>query len=81
MKTETNEVLRVDGMTCESCVRHVTAALVRLEGVGNVRVDLRGGTVQFTTDGTTPLREVCEALEAEGYAAHVFAPTPVIVGP
>ncbi|HBB24260.1 MAG TPA: copper-binding protein, partial [Pseudomonas sp.] len=39
--------LRVTGMSCGGCVRHVTAALQALEGVERVEVDLAGGLVRI----------------------------------
>jgi copper chaperone len=39
---ETTE-LKVDGMTCGSCVASVAKALKRVPGVQDVEVDLRGG--------------------------------------
>ena len=37
--------LAVSGVTCSSCVKHVTSALKQLDGVEDVSVDLATGTV------------------------------------
>lgn len=38
--------LSVQGMTCGSCVKHVTKAIESLGGVESVHVDLQSGRVQ-----------------------------------
>ena len=40
--------LNVSGMTCGSCVKHVTNALKTLDGVGDVSVDLATGRLKLT---------------------------------
>ena len=60
--------LKVDGMSCASCVASVTRALQRVPGVGTVDVDLARGVARVDGDvGTTPA--MLSALEAAGYAA------------
>ena len=62
---------RVSGMTCEHCVRAVTAELNGLAGVTGVTVDLvPGGTSGVTVSSEAPLdgQDVAAALdEAGGY--------------
>lgn len=62
---------RVSGMTCEHCVRAVTAELTDLAGVTGVTVDLvPGGTSAVTVSSEAPLtgQDVGAALdEAGGY--------------
>jgi copper chaperone len=38
-------VLRVEGMSCDHCVKTITKAAGDLPGVKNVAVDVKGGTV------------------------------------
>jgi copper chaperone len=58
--------LSVQGMTCGSCVKHVTKAIESLNGVVSVHVDLQSGRVQVgrTTDQSDDL---IHALDEEGY--------------
>jgi copper chaperone len=58
--------LSVQGMTCGSCVKHVTKAIESLNGVESVHVDLQSGRVQVgrTTDQSDDL---IHALDEEGY--------------
>ena len=68
--TTTREItLEVSGMTCGSCVRHVTEALAALDGVAQVDVRLEDGTVRVRDDGHTPIEALTGALEDAGYPA------------
>lgn len=60
----------VEGMTCGSCVRHVRAALGALEGVEQVDVQLKDGSVRVRHDAAAaPIEELIEALRSAGYGA------------
>jgi copper chaperone len=69
VKTEMETtVLKVDGMSCEHCVKAVTNAAGGLVGVSNVSVDLAGGTVSFAYDpAVTPLAQIKAEIEDQGY--------------
>lgn len=58
---------RVEGMTCEHCVRAVTTELVILPGVQSVDVDLESGAVTVTSDGPLDESAVREAVDEAGY--------------
>ncbi|WP_353431427.1 heavy metal-associated domain-containing protein [Polynucleobacter sp. MWH-UH23A] len=63
--------LKVTGMTCGSCVKHVEKALRAVTGVQTVVVDLSTGTASVTGDlpgGASPL---LAALEADGYPSTI----------
>lgn len=63
--------LKVEGMTCPSCIRHVNAALRGVAGVREVEVKLREGTVVVQHAlglGATPM---IAALAEAGYPAGV----------
>ena len=62
--------LKIDGMSCGSCIASVTRALQRVPGVGAVEVDLPRGVAQVTAaDGTAKLPAMVDALAAAGYVA------------
>ena len=63
----TTATYRVDGMTCDHCVRAVTTELVMVPGVRSVDVDLAQGTVTVTSDGPIDLDDVREAVDEAGY--------------
>lgn len=65
--------LNVQGMTCGSCVKHVTAALDKLPGVTGVEVDLSAGRVRV--NGSPDTAAFIAALDDAGYPAQpVTAP-------
>ncbi len=59
--------LKVTGMSCGGCIRHVTAALQALEGV---EVDLAGGLVRI--DGSADDANLIAALAEAGYPAETL---------
>ncbi len=61
----------VEGMTCGACAAHVARALERLEGVGDVSVNLASATAGFTTDGGVSADEIVKAVEDAGYRVPV----------
>ncbi len=61
--------LAVEGMTCGSCVSHVTRALKELDGVEQVTVELRAGKVRVAHAASTGLESLVAALEEAGYPA------------
>ena len=62
--------LNVSGMTCGSCVKHVTNALKTLAGVENVAVDLTAGKVKVNRD-TDRSDDLIAALIEDGYPAQL----------
>lgn len=70
MKQSKETRLAVRGMTCGSCVAHVTRALQDLEGVDDVQVSLREGEVSIVHDAeAADESQFIKALSAEGYDA------------
>lgn len=67
-----NEIMmQVTGMTCGSCVRHVTAALKAIQGVEDVKVDLAAGRVAARARAGTSSVDLTSALADAGYPARV----------
>lgn len=58
---------KVEGMTCDHCVARVREAVLKLQGVVDVSVDLRGGTA--AVKGAVDPGAVIEAMRKAGYAA------------
>lgn len=67
MSDITTTTYRVEGMTCEHCVRAVTTELVILPGVQSVDVDLESGAVTVTSNGPLDESAVREAVDEAGY--------------
>jgi len=70
MSNEQDTILEVQGMTCPSCIRHVTSALTNLEGVAKVDVKLRDGIVVIKHDTSqAPITQLIDALSDAGYVS------------
>jgi copper chaperone len=66
---ETAEI-RIEGMTCEGCVKSVTRTLQGVPGVQGVDVFLAEGKAKVTFDpARTRLAELKRAVERAGYEA------------
>jgi len=63
--------LKINGMTCEHCVRAVTKAISGIAGTSDVSVDLIAGTASFVCDpAKASLQAVKAAIIEEGYAVN-----------
>jgi copper chaperone len=58
---------RVEGMTCDHCVRAVKSELDGLPGVKDVDVDLESGQVTVASDEPLDTAAVRAAVEEAGY--------------
>ena len=59
----------VYGMTCDHCVKAVTEALEKLEGVEKVRVSLSGGEAVVSYDPSrVKIDDMDRAIEDAGYS-------------
>lgn len=65
--------LKVSGMTCGACVRHVSGALQPLAGVESVDVDLATGIVRV--QGNADSAPLIAALDEAGYPAEIAGET------
>ena len=73
---ETTE-LKVDGMTCESCVASVTKALKRVPGVQDVDIDLRSGIARVSGEHAAhQVPALVAALGEAGYEAGTATSSP-----
>lgn len=63
MKTE----LRIEGMMCEHCKKHVEDALNEVEGVTAVTVDLEGKKAEVTAETVYPLISFEQVIADAGY--------------
>ncbi len=61
--------LRITGMTCNNCVRHVDRALRGVPGVAGVQVSLEGHAAEVVHDDATTLDSLVRAVESAGYEA------------
>lgn len=61
------EQFKVEGMTCQHCVRNVTEAIEDLDPAAEVAVDLASGRVDVKA--TAPRETIRQAIVGAGYAA------------
>jgi len=65
--------LKIGGMTCQNCARHVREALQEVPGVEYAEVDLDGGRARVKTNDAEPelaqVKALVEAVEQAGYSA------------
>jgi copper chaperone CopZ len=63
--------LRITGMSCNNCVRHVDKALRAVGGVSQVEVNLADQTAKVSHDDTASVPSLIAAVESAGYEAAV----------
>src|SRR5688572_18717290 len=71
LATTTSAELRVEGMTCNNCARHVTEAIQSVPGVQSVLVNLQSqrASVRWKRDSTTDAGALIATIAAAGYEA------------
>jgi copper chaperone len=62
------KTLKVEGMSCEHCVKAVSGAVGAIAGVADVNVSLKDGTVSFSHDpALAPLEKIKAAIIEEEF--------------
>ena len=59
--------LKIDGMMCKHCVKHVNDALSKMDGVTNVVVSLEKNNAEVTMDHEIPIEEFKKVITDAGY--------------
>ena len=59
--------IHIEGMSCDHCVRHVTNALIEVDGVKDVKVDLKGKIASVELSEDIANGKLKEAVEEAGY--------------
>lgn len=59
--------ISIEGMSCQHCVKHVTEALVELNGVTNVEVNLSAQSAVIEANGEVKDSDIKFAIEDAGY--------------
>ena len=75
------ELMRIpiEGMTCTSCVAHITKAVRKIEGVETVKVDLGSESAIVGFDAArTSLTAIAEAIVEAGYEPRVEQAEPFV---
>jgi len=58
--------LKVEGMTCQKCVQHVTRAIHEVDASAQVAIDLASGQVQIQTP-QADVKAFAASIEEAGY--------------
>lgn len=61
------KAIKIEGMSCEHCVNHVTEALTELHGVKKVDVNLSAGRAVIETEGEVEDKAIKTAISEVGY--------------
>ncbi len=61
------EQLKIEGMTCQNCVRHVKTALEGVDGVDTASVSLEAGLAVVEAGAGAERTAMRAAVEAAGY--------------
>jgi copper ion binding protein len=61
------KLIKVQGMSCNHCVTHVTEALKEIPGVTDVIVSLEGGTATVDTNAPVTDEALAAAITDVGY--------------
>jgi mercuric reductase len=70
MSTKNHIILRVEGMTCEGCARHVTEALKKVPGVDQAQVaSWKSGQAVVVTAPEVDEASLIDAVKQSGYRA------------
>lgn len=59
--------IKIKGMSCKHCVMAVTRALGALEGIQNVKVDLKTGVATYEEVKTVDESLIIAAIKKAGY--------------
>src|SRR5713226_8643603 len=70
--------MRIEGMTCDGCARHVEKALQEVAGVEQVQVgSWKSGQAVAVADSTVDAEALTQAVEKAGYHAVVLERRPL----
>ncbi len=64
--------LKIDGMTCISCVGHVKGTLAEVKGVKESTVYLKEGKVEVKSADATKPDSLCDAMKKSGYGCQII---------
>lgn len=62
-----NVTLKVEGMSCQHCVRSIEGSVSKLKGVASVNVDLESGTVAIQHEPTVTIEQIKDEIEEQGF--------------
>lgn len=61
------KIIKIKGMSCNHCVMAVTKALEEIDGVKNIKVDLKKGEATFDEAGPVNMDTIREQIKKARY--------------
>lgn len=75
--SEVSQKLRIEGMTCNSCVNFITKSVSRLKGVSNCEVNLKEESCQVRFDPKQlSIKSIIAVIEKGGYKVSLWENAP-----
>ena len=59
--------IKIKGMSCQHCVMAVTKALSAIDGIKNVKVDLKSGSASYEEAKPVDAKIIADAVKKAGY--------------
>lgn len=59
--------IKIKGMSCQHCVMAVTKALGALDGIKDVKVDLKSGQASYDETKPVDAKVIADAVKKAGY--------------
>ena len=59
--------IKIKGMSCQHCVMAVTKALSAIDGIKNVKVDLKSGEASYDETKPVDAKVIADAVKKAGY--------------
>ena len=59
--------VKITGMSCNHCVSSVTKTLSEIEGIKNVKVDLKNGQASYDEEISVSIDSIRSAISAIGF--------------
>jgi len=63
------KTFKINGMTCAACVRAVEKAVLKIDGIEKVNVNLATEKMTVSFQGKVKIEEIIEAVDKAGYGA------------
>jgi copper chaperone len=59
--------IKIKGMSCQHCVMAVTKALTAIDGIKDVKVDLKSGEASYDETKPVDVKLIADAVKKAGY--------------
>jgi copper chaperone len=61
------KTIKIKGMSCQHCVMAATKALSAIDGINDVKVDLKSGTATYAETKPVDSQVIAAAIKKAGY--------------